>query len=194
MSGRPEGPRVEVRLRELRQLFDSMDPSPFRERDLAPAAEDYIVESIKELPTRASCALVLHVDQPQADPDEESAVEGAIRTHFARRAGLLRRDLRLLLRRGFVSLAIGLTFLVTLLAIAQLARRLTVAGAVSRIVEESLLIAGWVAMWRPLEIFLYDWWPILGELRIRERLAGVTVRIVYRLPPRAAALPPAVAS
>jgi hypothetical protein len=181
MSSRPpHRARVEVNLRDLRQLFDSMDPSPFRERDLAPAAENYIVDSIKELPARAACALVLHVDQPKAGPDEETDVGGAVRAHFVRRAALLRRDLRVLLRRGFVSLAIGVAFLVTLFAIAQLARRLIGDGAVARIVEESLLIAGWVAMWRPLEIFLYDWWPILGELRLRERLSEITVELVYR--------------
>jgi hypothetical protein len=32
-------------------------------------------------------------------------------------------------------------------------------------------------MWRPLEIFLYDWWPILGEKRLHERLARAEVRI-----------------
>ncbi len=170
---------MEVHLQELRQLFDALDPSPFRDRDLAPAAENYIVDSLKELPARAPCALVIYLDQPAGAADEEAAVGGAIRSHFARRAQVLRRDLRQLLRRGFVSLAIGLAFLVTLLLIAQLARRLTGAGTVSRIVEESLLIAGWVAMWRPLEIFLYDWWPILGELRLRERLSTVAVRFVY---------------
>jgi hypothetical protein len=92
---------------------------------------------------------------------------------------VLRRDLRQLLRRGFVSLTIGMLFLVTLLGIAHLAVRVFGAGALSRIVEESLLIAGWVAMWRPLEIFLYDWWPILGELRLRERLSATRVRFAY---------------
>jgi hypothetical protein len=46
--------------------------------------------------------------------------------------------------------------------------------------EESRLIAGWVAMWRPLEIFLYDWWPILALVRLSDRLKGMPVRIIYR--------------
>ncbi len=125
------------------------------------------------------CALVVYVDQPQQQPDEEAAVGGAIRAHFARRAAVLRRDLRALLRRGVVSLAIGLAFLVSLLGVAHFAGRMLGPGAVSRIAEESLLIAGWVAMWRPLEIFLYDWWPILAELRIRQRLSATSVRLLH---------------
>ena len=45
--------------------------------------------------------------------------------------------------------------------------------------RESLTIGGWVSMWRPLEIFLYDWWPIRNEARLSDRLAAMPVRIRY---------------
>ena len=45
--------------------------------------------------------------------------------------------------------------------------------------RESLLSGGWVAMWRPVEIFLYDWWPIRAEARLFDRLAAMPVRIEY---------------
>ena len=47
--------------------------------------------------------------------------------------------------------------------------------------RESLLIGGWVAMWRPLEVFLYDWWPIRAEARLYDRLAAMPVRIQYAI-------------
>jgi hypothetical protein len=50
---------------------------------------------------------------------------------------------------------------------------------VAEIVRESLLIGGWVAMWRPLEVFLYDWWPVRNEARIYDRLAAMPVQIKY---------------
>jgi len=46
------------------------------------------------------------------------------------------------------------------------------------LVKESLVIAGWVALWRPLEIFLYDWWPIRAEARLLDRLSEMSVRVV----------------
>ena len=46
------------------------------------------------------------------------------------------------------------------------------------VARESLLIGGWVAMWRPLEVFLYDWWPIRAEARLFDRLSAMTVRVV----------------
>jgi hypothetical protein len=34
-------------------------------------------------------------------------------------------------------------------------------------------------MWRPLEVFLYDWWPIRADARLYDRLAVMPVRIAF---------------
>jgi len=47
-----------------------------------------------------------------------------------------------------------------------------------RFLHESIVIGAWVALWRPLEIFLYDWWPILGEARLYDRLSAMEVQVV----------------
>jgi len=41
------------------------------------------------------------------------------------------------------------------------------------------VIGGWVAMWRPMEVFLYDWWPIRADARLADRLSAMPVRISY---------------
>lgn len=176
----PEGCSViEVHLRTLTQLFDSLDPSPFHERDLDRNAEVYIVESVQEQAARAEIALVLYIDQPAGLPDEGRLVGEAIRVHFARRAQLLRRDLSQLLHRGWISLGIGLGFLAAVFLISQTVGGLMGESGLATLPREGLLIVGWVAMWRPLEIFLYDWWPLLGKQRLHERLSRMKVRIVY---------------
>jgi hypothetical protein len=45
-------------------------------------------------------------------------------------------------------------------------------------VREGFIIAGSVAMWRPLEIYLYDWWHIRAEWRLLQRLGPMRVRIM----------------
>lgn len=52
-------------------------------------------------------------------------------------------------------------------------------GAFRFVLRESVIIAGWVAMWRPMEVFLYDWWPIRVEARFQDRLAAMPVQIRY---------------
>jgi len=169
---------IEVRIRDVRQLFDAMDPSPFREKDLDPNAEEYIVDSLKELPSRKPCTLVVHLDQPTGLPDEAKLIAEAVRVHFVRRAQVFQRNLHRLMRRGVISLAIGIAFLIVIFGIVELVGKLLGEGAVALLSREGLIIVGWVAMWRPLEIFLYDWWPILGERRIRERLSRIEVKVI----------------
>jgi hypothetical protein len=174
-----------VYVRELSQLFDSMDPSPFHERDLDRNAHEYIVGFAKKLPRQAPSALIVHLDKPLGPPDEEQTLADAIQVHFARRAELARRELRQLMRRGWISLWIGLTVLAAALIGGELLTNRIGGSALARLLGTSLHIGGWVAMWKPIEILLYEWWPILGERRIFDRLSRTTVRIVYRSPPPA---------
>jgi len=167
--------RIEVRLRDLSQLFNSMDPSPFIDRDLDDAAEEFIVNWARELPHKTEFELVIHLAAPPS-PDRIEGTEAAVRHYFKSRAGMKRRELRFLLRRGRVSLVIGLVFLAACLGLGEMALRAPL-GTLAGFVELGLQIVGWVAMWRPLEIFLYDWWPILSDQRLLERLARMKVRL-----------------
>ena len=56
----------------------------------------------------------------------------------------------------------------------SLSRRGSAISSASEIVAEGMLIAGWVAMWRPLEIF-YDWWPIRRRTRVLGKLSAMPV-------------------
>jgi hypothetical protein len=167
-----------VHVPELKRLFNAIDPSPFRERDLDPKAEEFIVGWAKDLPRDAQLALLVHLDRPAGLPHEGSELREAIHEYFRQRAVATRRRLRELLRRGRTSLLIGIVFLAALIALGDfLAKHLRT--GIAEIVRESLLIGGWVAMWKPLEVFLYDWWPIRNEARIYDRLATMPVQIKY---------------
>jgi hypothetical protein len=171
---------IEVHVAELRQLFNAIDPSPFRERDLDPNAEEFIVGWAREAPTDAQLALVVYLDRPAGLPEEASILRDAIREFFSQRAQATGRRLRQLFRRGRTSLVIGVTFLAASILIGDMIERLLGERRVGEILRESLLIGGWVAMWRPLEIFLYDWWPIRADSRLFDRLSAMPVRISYK--------------
>jgi hypothetical protein len=173
----PDAAVIEVNVAELRQLFNAIDPSPFRERDLDPKAEAFIVEWGREVPAHVPLALLVHVAHSVRRDDEVGVLREAVRGYFAAQAESARRRLRQLFRVGRISLMIGLTVLAACIGLAELvsARLQNIGG----ILDESLLIGGWVAMWRPLEVFLYDWWPIRAEIRLFERLAVMPVDIRY---------------
>lgn len=167
---------IHLRLRELAQLFNSMDPSPFLDRDLDGDAEEFIISWARELPPDKELKLVIHL--ATAPPAARAAeTEGAVQHYFAERATSKRREFRHLMRRGRTSLLIGLVFLTVCLTIGNFLEKRGV-STVSGILQESFMIAGWVAMWRPLEIYLYDWWPLRAQWRVLQRLSRMQVDLV----------------
>lgn len=168
---------IELRLRSIDQLFNSMDPSPFIERDLAREAEEFIVSWAREHSHDAALHLVLHLETPaQSAGHSQEQVVQAIHNYFEYHERLKRLELRELFRRGRSSLVIGLLFLTSCLFASGWVDR---AGdtALHDVLRESLLIGGWVAMWRPLEIYLYDWWPLRRAIQTDARLAAATVEV-----------------
>jgi hypothetical protein len=151
-----------VHVSELKQLFNAIDPSPFHERDLDPAAEEFIVDWAKDASPCATFGLAIYLDRPAGLPNESSELREAIHEFFRHRAELSRHRLRELLGRGRTSLVIGVCALGVSLAAGNLVGRL-LSNHIAQILQEGLLIGGWVARWRPMEIFLYDWWPIRAE-------------------------------
>jgi hypothetical protein len=180
-SAQPKAAMIEVRVRDLSQLFNSMDPSPFHEKDLDNGAEEWIVSSAQELrdgglPLR----LVVHVEKKIGLKDAEEVVAKAVYAFFQRQAELKGRELRQLLRVGRKSLLIGMTAVTCGVLAGDLAvNMMKDQDSLAQIIRESLLIGGWVAMWRPIEIFLYDWWPIRDRRRLYERLQNMDVVVRY---------------
>ena len=74
-------------------------------------------------------------------------------------------------------MVIGLTFLLACMLLRQFAGSID-QPTLREVLKEGLVILGWVAMWRPLQIFLYDWWPIRHHARLYQRLADMPVRIL----------------
>ena len=163
----------------MEQLFNSMDPSPFHEKDLDHDAEEFIVSWAQEYHLRDPIVLRIHVNQTPPEADAPQVVEKAVHNYFSYRAKLSRLELKRLLKQGRISLVIGLLFLGGCLLVSDLLAQRE-HGTLFSLARESLTIAGWVAMWRPMEIFLYDWWPVLSRRRLYEKLSRLPVEVIKR--------------
>ncbi len=168
---------LELRVREIGQLFNSLDPTPFLNKDLDRACEAFIENWALALPHDSHLHLTIHVEQLPTPDDASELVAGAVHNHYAYKIELVRGELRQMLRLGRLSLGVGLVFVVTCLLLAETLTSLF-PGPGTKIAHESLTIIGWVAMWRPVQIFLYDWWPLKGRIRMLENLRFARVKIV----------------
>jgi len=113
--------------------------------------------------------------EPRLAPD---AIVEAVRGHFVHEREQIERRLREHVRRGQMFLGVGLAVLVIFLTLAELTVSLP-SGPLREILREGLVITGGVAMWRPLEVLLYDWWPMVDERRDITRILEAPVSIRY---------------
>ena len=165
-----------MNLSDISQLFNSMDPSPFNERDLDKDAEEFILGWAREYAHHEPVSLVIELKQFPEGDDLGPMVEQAVRNNFAYRARLNTLEFRRLMQQGRVSLLIGLFFLITCLLTSEFLLSKT-PGTLTNLTRESLTIAGWVAMWRPIEIYLYDWWPLQRRGQTFEKLSKIAVTV-----------------
>lgn len=172
--------QVELRVDELSALFNSMDPTPFHHRDLDRDAVQFLENWALEFSQKSHFAIIVHIEN--MPPDDPSALLAeAIRNYFDYKSTLAKRTLKRLLREGRLSLLIGIGFLTLCLVGAEALSAFT-SNTFLRLLKESLLIGGWVAMWRPIQIFLYEWWPIVRKRRIYRNLGNAKVHVLQAAP------------
>ena len=169
---------IEIHLRTADQLFNLLDPSPFRERDLDEKAERYIVGYARELKTKGPFKIIVTLPQEACASPFAQHIPEAIHNYFAYRAGLLRQDRRELLRNGRRFLAIGLVVLALCFLAIKALNLPPDPSPFQRLMEQSLLILGWVANWRPIEIFLYEWLPLYRQIKLYDRIAASETKLL----------------
>jgi hypothetical protein len=159
--------KIELNLRET---------GPFPEKHLDNDAEEFILSWVHEFPLDEPVTLVVHLAEIPAGENPQAVIKDGIHHYFAYRARLNRMELRRLFSDGQKSLVIGLAFLSACL-IASRALGDAGSGTFRSIARESLNIAGWVAMWRPMQIYLYDWWPVRRRGRLFQKLSRMHVEV-----------------
>lgn len=172
--------KIELVLADAGQLFNSMDPSPFADKDLDGDAEEFIVNWAQEYSHNQPLTLTIHLEHmPEQDPT--AWMTEAVHNFFAYRARLNRLAFHRLMDDGRTSLLVGLAFLGGFIAIRNLVLGRTT-GAWAGLVRESLTIIGWVAMWRPVQIYLHEWWPYWRRGRTLKKLSTMPVEVVQKKP------------
>ena len=165
---------IELRIDRLDQLFDTLDPAPFRARSLDRDAEVYLLECAEDEPGAEPLRLRLLV--PPSLREREAEVAEAVHAHF--RWVLERAERRRTARARMHRFAMLLGGAVLLAALGARGLFHAQAGSVGDVLREGLLLLGWVALWRPVEWVLFDTWEHRQRLSALKRLAIAEVRLV----------------
>jgi hypothetical protein len=174
MTTTPPG-LIELRLSSVGQLFNTMDPSPFHERDLDHDAEEFILSWAREHEKDSDLRIRVVLRQPE-DPAAARLVRESIQHYFGYRARIARRELSELFREGRTALLIGLVFLGAALVLRDL---IAPGHRLGDVFREGLTICGWVGLWKPIDIHLYRWWPVRAHGRLLSRLSVCPIEVAF---------------
>ena len=165
---------IQVRVATFEGLFNPMDPTPLDERSLNIEVADWIEEWAEDFDKDHELSVEIYVADGNLAGRENAVVNG-LHNHFEYRAWQSGRQFSKLMREGRISLLIGICAITGFNLLSKAIRSST--NPVVEIIHEGLSVLGWVSMWKPLEIFLFDWWPIRRERRACRRLAEANVTV-----------------
>jgi len=163
---------VNMHVHAPEQVFNSLDPSPFWDRDLDRDAAAFIEDEFSDKRSADHWHLNVHVhDGGQFGTDLQRAIEN----YYGRLASSARRELREHMVLAQVSMLVGITIFLVCMGTRQLV--LATFPEPGHVLDEGLIILAWVALWRPAEVLGYEWVPLFRKRRFYERLARVRVSI-----------------
>ena len=105
---------IDIRLHTVRQFFRTLDPAPFREKDLDELAEQYLVDACAEAGTHWRLRIIVHPSEAEAESEVVRTRSDSVHNYFVYREQQLHADILRLLRYGAVSFVIGVLFLIVL--------------------------------------------------------------------------------
>lgn len=161
---------VNIYVRDLSQLFNSLDPSPFWDRDLDREAADFIEGEFSDKLSADAWNLYVHAHGDGTSPAD---LQTAIENYYGRMASSARRALRDHLWSSQWTLVGGVLVFLLSMGLRTLLGHLL--GRLPQILDEGLIILAWLALWRPAEMLLYGWMPLRRRQRLYERLTGIRV-------------------
>lgn len=164
-------PILDVQVASIEQLFDNRDPAPFRDRDLDPALVEYLLDGARDLSSRSPLRVRISLGTPPAGDVPE-----AVRSYFQHEIDRTNRHRREQVRAGLTGLAIAVVVVIALIALAgTVERRLT--GTLGKALQEALIISGWVLMWRPLDVLIYDRIAWARSRRILQSIRDAVIEV-----------------
>jgi hypothetical protein len=169
-------------VRSLAQLFNSLDPSPFWDRDLDPTAAQFIEDEFREKLSAHTWHLDVHTLEEAAPAAD---VQAAVKHYYERLAASARLKLHENLRVAELALLGGVAIFLACMMARQLLSGLLQGGP--RFLNEGLIILAWLALWRPTEALVYGWVPLYRKRRLYRRLAGIRVTVRSERLPRTVA-------
>jgi hypothetical protein len=171
---------LQLELGSLDELFGDPAFNPLGGRVEESAGLERLANELRPL-KRGPVSTRIALPASERAPDLEARCRRALQAVLDRRIERNRNDARSLRHEGYATLWRGLVFLAVCLLGSRLMGEVELLpGFIERFIDEGLVIAGWVALWYPLDVLLYQRWPLARERRLYETLRDMRIEFDFR--------------
>lgn len=167
-------------LSDLRYLFEAPAIDPARGSHLGRSGLDEVLLRMKRsrLPKGERMQLRIRLPAQQIGLDTAAELNATLSAYLSARIAGEEDELHFLRRETWQSLKVGGAFLIACLVLSAFVDQLTVLSPfLQTLLRESLVIAGWVGLWHPLDLLLYSWWPNRYRITLLKHLQAAEVEL-----------------
>ena len=170
---------IRLELSDPREMFQAPQLDPLAGQPHGEPAIERILNCIRPKPDRP-VRTTLRLPAAARSPDLEARVGAGLQQYADIRIGQITNDIASLRQEGLATLWRGVLFL----ALCMFGSRILgepkfLPDIVARFLDEGLIIAGWVALWYPLDALLYQHWPLKRERRLYEQLRVMDLKFEF---------------
>jgi len=143
---------------------------------LHPDVEEFIIEESEKLQRNSDFHITIQITEEQSFNMKE--ISFIIHKHFKNKRDQSSYEIKKILRLGWRSLFIGFAFLIIMFLLTKTLMTFLPENPLMVTLRELFIILGWVALWRPAELLLYEWRPYKRNEKLFDRIAKCRVQVI----------------
>ncbi|HLU11057.1 MAG TPA: hypothetical protein VK003_15405 [Oceanobacillus sp.] len=172
---------ITVPLNDMHDLFEAPQSDPFSSTWLDRAGLEYIAQLLKT--SRLPRELKVTLQLPATPAYSVTQVKEAVSRYAQTKIDEARREMLSLRWQAVKALQTGLLVLgLALFGAAGVEGLESLPETLRSLISESLVIAGWVSMWHPAELFLYAWWTPWRQIHIYQHIQQMDLEFAVAAP------------
>ena len=169
---------IVLKLDNIKHLFKEPDFDLFTAQTDSSSGIERIISELKPTSLTGKVRTTISLPNHQLAENLEQSIIDALQRYCNTKIEQITNDIASLRGQGIRALQRGLLFLAVCLVLSTLFDRVEhLPTLVHRFLNEGFLIAGWVSLWYPIELLLYEWGPYRRQKQIYEMIKDMEVKV-----------------
>lgn len=167
--------QIEIKILSYRDIFNHLDPSPLKRRDLDETFITYLDESSEEIPLKFPIEICIHCPERIKEGDMEERILLGVRGYYQFNLQKLKAGINQLLKDALIFLTVS----VISLFVAFYLSRKSPGSYFGKIAVEGFIIGGWVFLWEALALVAFKNREQRKDKKRLLRIIRSEIRFVY---------------